>query len=263
MTRVRLRCLPGLRRSWLDWETMFPSEIILRRFHSSFPPHPATLMATLASGQPASAHGIFGEVALDGSRIETPKADYELARDDRWLQTDTPSQIAVEEWVRQCRAEFDADPDALWIFVGAPTARLARHVIDPLSALPNDTPHRVEGRLLRVARELTVDERDRLLQLDGVERVLCNEARERRGLDHPEAGASVVLSESGVGFRAGDVLFESDDECWIAVVGADAEQRCGTWPSAVHDLRVAPTVALWQGRDVGEFADKPLRSARA
>jgi hypothetical protein len=116
-----------------------------------------------------------------------------------------------------------------------------------------------EGGIFRV----TVGESERaslreaLLRTTGVERVLSGRGLQLWGADHPQAGDLLAVAEPGWSFVDEAIDYGS----WEPASHAAVVLVCGgspRWPTDVHDVRIAPTLARFLGHPLERFADTPL-----
>lgn len=269
MNRLELLLLPGLDastlRSSMPWLRAKP----WRPLRLAFPPLPASLQATLAQGIPPSAHGVFDMPDEDGTwesglPSASPASGLLRTRDDRFALV-TPGERRREAAVLDgaLMAAHEGDSEYGLLIVGGPVITDGARQLDPAELLPADMPYRTAGALLFAGGPLDSRARSRALLSEGIERVLYGESLERRGCAHPGAGETVLVARRGWSFDSQPVCFGREDEdpgrtAFVAACGAALESRAKRWPNAIHDLRIAPTVASLLGRPTDEFAEKPL-----
>jgi hypothetical protein len=282
MKRVLLVYLPAagdaLLRGAMPWLTTKP----WRPLRIAFPPLPSVLQATLETGQPPAVHGVFGRRTLSGEEVETKESwltgleeDFGLSksavlyvREDGLLTALARGDETVLEHANELDAKLrhscEEDEDLAIIVIGGPSPAAFDRSLDPTAFVPHGAGFQAEGVLLRIDAALSADERSRAIMEAGVERVLHGEARSRRGCDHSEAGQTLVVAQPDWGFESDErFLFGREEagvlgEPFVAVCGGSLEEAAGNWPNAIHDLRIAPTVADHLGHETGGFAERAL-----
>jgi len=130
-------------------------------------------------------------------------------------------------------------------------------------------PHADEGEVevesailrFRCAQAARRDEmREALLGLRGVERVLQGEALAVFGLPAEKPEELLALAGEGFSFEeervsVGSLECRPQEEGILLGLGCRA---LGAWPSKLHALRLAPSVAAYLGRTTAGYADRPF-----
>lgn len=261
MTTVRHLMVPGLARRHLDtgWLRVTADDPPDRRSDlvATFPFSVATVEATLLTGRTPREHGrLFDDDPLAAPRVDAVGAvehtvDLDLAHAlttaDRRSDAERNALIALDERIVALRAAGGP------LFVtGAPAlGRVQGRVdldVDGLVA---------SGSMARLDHRPDGAERAALLATPGVERILTGDGlRSWHGPDLP----AVLVAETGWAFDGGRAAFgrrEVDDEGDTPVILAWGTSG-RPWPAAVHDLRVAPTLARAAGIEDFETSDEGL-----
>lgn len=267
--------MPGLCSTWIDLGLMPQlghAATARATLRGAFPNVPAVVEATLLSGLAPSLHGRLGEAILPGREPPRPGVlgtwpEVRLHRRTAlWsaLRREGFPCTAAHDALRAADAEWatsasQANEDHVVLVCGGPSfrphARERRIDLSHLSGLDAVA----EGGILRVTAEENrrAALREHLLRTAGVERVLTGGGLRLWGADHPQAGDLVAVAEPDWSFTEEAVTYGSLEEApaapLVLVFGGSPR-----WPDDVHDVRIAPTVARYLGRDVDGFADTPL-----
>ena len=151
---------------------------------------------------------------------------------------------SIAEALRDRIAALPTDA-VLWVVGGPLALRCERRIDAPDGARP-------AGSLAYLAAEPTPVERDRLLRMPGIERVLAGDSIRTLGLAGP-----LVVAELGTSFEDGPRCFGHPDGA-IGSLLVYGEIDGPDWPASVHDTRIAPTLARLAGREDTGFEDRPL-----
>jgi hypothetical protein len=281
MKRLLLLHLPGAGDHLLHGPMPYLAATAWRPLRIAFPPLPSVLQATLESGQPPAVHGVFGRRKLSGEEVEPreswlaglegnlarTKSALTLAREDGLSRALDLGEAAAREHARvvddQIRRLRDADEELSIVVIGGPSPRPCEARLDAGAFVPDGVAFQAEGAFLRIDTAMSRDQHSRAIMQVGVERVLQGEARERRGCDHPEAGRTILLAEAGWSFDEDRMAFGREEDGilggpFVAVCGGSLEVAASTWPSRIHDLRIAPTMAEFLGQKISGHAEKAL-----
>lgn len=261
MTTVRHLMVPGLARRHLDtgWLRVTADDPPDRRSDlvATFPFSVATVEATLLTGRTPREHRrLFDDDPLAAPRVDAVGAvehtvDLDLAHALQSEGFDSDSERdalgAVSERIARLRAAGVA-----LLVTGAPAFGRVDAIVElEVAGLA------ASGAMAGLGHVPDAAERAGLLATPGVERILTGEGlRSWHGPDLP----AVLVAEPGWSFtrtRAAVGRREVDEEGHTPVVLAwGAPGRA--WPAAVHDVRVAPTLAHLAGIDGFEASDERL-----
>jgi len=258
------------------------------RLELGFPALPDAVAATLRSGQTPAVHGILGEDAAalapewmrefagtHGGDALRVTAEAEEAR-RFWHDAGDPALLVLRDRGLVATLLRGGTPDlaaldarvAAWLGADADLALVAGgpalspvHRVVPLGPrlaelLDDGVTWRAESALARIEGGDPTALRDGLVGIAGVERVLGPSALHLLQATPAGSPVSFVVAEPGVSFTPGARgVGHLDPAASPVLLGAGS---VGKWPRAVHDLRVAPTLAAALGRPLDGFADSPL-----
>lgn len=258
------------------------------RLELGFPALPDPVAATLRSGIPAAGHGVLGpdRASLAPEWIRAFASTHGpdsllLTGEDAearrfWDDAPDPALLVLRDRSLEPDLVRGADPDptgldarvAGWLTAGADLALVAGgpvwsrvHRVVPLGPrlaelLDDQVPWRAESALARIEGGDPAVLRDGLVGIAGVERVLGPSALALLQATPDDAGISFVVAESGHTFTPGarGVGHLAPDHAPV-LLGRGPGTK---WPRAVHDLRVAPTLAAALGQPTDAFGDTPL-----
>ncbi|HKK71739.1 MAG TPA: hypothetical protein VKA86_11020 [Candidatus Krumholzibacteria bacterium] len=261
MTAVHHLMVPGLARRHLDtgWLRVTVDDPPDRRAElvATFPFSIASLEATLLTGRTPREHGRlhvsdhFGGERVDATGAVEHEVDDAIARallvDGFGSEAERKASVQVNAHIVRLRSS-----GVPVVITGGPAfARVDRMPALERAAICSG------GAMAAVDRAPGPAERAALLATPGVERLLEGDGlRSWHGPDLP----AVLVAEPGWSFTEGRAAVghrEIDDDRDAAVVLAWGAGD-GPWPAAVHDLRVAPTLARVAGIEDFEATDGPL-----
>lgn len=282
MSRVILFFAPGLGRRFVQKGTMpwLSSALNPSCFAELVPPFPCLPEVVIHSalcGQSPAVHGrVLTRDAGDPSRAAASVANFApqlqveidagLLHDARAGGLDSPSRLAkAAELDEKLHELFDArEEDALLLVAGLAGARPAgeRIALEHLSCV-SAAEVEVESAILRVRCAQTArreEVREALLRLRGVERVLQGEALAAFGV--PEEGGALILALAREGFSfqeeqasVGSCECARGEEGILLGLGCPADLA---WPTKLHAVRLAPSLAAHLGHPTRDYADRPF-----
>ena len=258
---IRHLMVPGLSRRHLRaWRLIgmpFPAPDVEADLVCTFPFSLETVETTLLTGVEPIEHG--RSFVSDACTLPKVDAIVDHARDETLALAlvdqgfgSTAETHALSAVAR--RIESLLGPDTRVIVSGGPAFHRVLREVDP-GILPAGS--RCSGSMARLGGPSDDAAYARLLGTDGVERILRADAL---GSWRAPAGEPVLVLESDAGFGSVRAtwgrrdLDGTDDGAVVLVWGAAP----GRWPQAVHDHRIAPTLAAGARADWPTATDGPL-----
>lgn len=282
MSRVLLVFLPGLsqrllREEALPWLASVRDPRHVSELVPPFPCLPDVVIHSALCGQSPAVHGrVLSRDTVDSS-IHAPsvaefapqlrvRVDGRLLEHARAEGLDSLARSTVAaELDDELRALFESREDGeLLLLAGVACARAATERIQ-WERLPhaNAGEVAVESAILRFrcAQAARRDEvREALLRLRGVERVLEGEALEVLGVRSENGGQLLALAREGFSFEeerasVGSLVCRPQEE---GILLGLCCRTPGAWPSKLHALRLAPSLAAYLERATAGYADRPF-----
>jgi hypothetical protein len=282
MSRLILFFAPGLGRRFvhkgtMPWLTSALNPSCFAELVPPFPCLPEVVIHSALCGQSPAVHGRVltqdeGEPTRAAASVANFAPQLRVEIDAGLLQCaraeglDAPSRLAkATELDEKLRELFAAREEGALLLVaglaGAKVAdeRIAWEDLSCFSAREVD----VESAILRVrcARASRREEvREALLRLRGVERVLQGEALAAFGVPEEEGALILALAREGFSFEeekasVGSPECAPGEEGVLLALGCHAR---AAWPSKLHALRLAPSVAAHLGHSTQDYADRPF-----
>jgi hypothetical protein len=256
---VRHLMVPGLTATDVDHGALgglVGDETPRARLVSSFPATVPVQETTLRTGAPPSVHGVlFGE--------EPPRTPSLI---DPWherldLLLEGAGFAALEHRLREELERAD-----VLLVSGCPVPARARRIVQPTPVAPDGFRLRVEDTFilcepLQDGSSLPRTTIDAWLRTDGIERVLAPTAESAGAWMAPTDRGWILVASADWSFREAGRVFGRMEPDEAPVLLALGRAWPSTWPGAVHDWRVAPTVLVVAGTDASACFDAPLEGA--
>lgn len=249
--------VPGLARrhldaDWLDFRGDRPSH--RADLVCTFPASIETVEATLLTGVEPATHGHRGPEPvvvpwLEGCAAVAHRRDDRLSRARRLHGDAVEAQRDALRGIAELIDSVRSTADAL-IVTGGPAFGATPHHVDAPAGFT------AYGSI--ALGHASPPDPDAWLATPGIARVLTGDAL--RSWHGHDVGAALV-AETGWSFAEGACacgrrdLDGTDDGA--VLLGWNVGSR--PWPRAVHDVRIAPTLATWAGTSIPGAVDKPLR----
>jgi len=282
MSRLSLFFAVGLGRRFVQKGTMpwLSSALDPRRVAElvpSFPCLPEVVMFSALCGQSPALHGRVLSRDTGNSPLEAPsvaefapqlrmRIDARLLEAARAEGLDSASRSRkARELDEELRTLFESRQEGeVLLLAGVAGARAARERIawEEL-ARSVEAEVEVESAVLRFRSAQATrraEMREALLRLQGVERVLRDEALAALHLPTENGELLLALAREGFSFaeeRASVGSYECPPGEEGVFVGLGCRART-SWPSKLHALRLAPSVAAHLGRATAGYADRPF-----